>query len=205
EFVTAIKLDGRNFAARQALVGYDCSAPGIAGGGEDKARPEIAEIAALDPVEGHYAAGNCRRQKKDCATADEEFTKALQGQRRSLEVIYDIGDYALRHNQPDRLIAVADAGEAVSTSDPRGKFYRAAAFVMRIERLDEAERSLREYLKRAPVRTAYPRPAGAHFWLGRLYQQQGKPAEAIREYEAALQLDPKYKAAQEALKKLRKN
>ena len=205
EFEAAVKLDGKNFAARQALVEYDCSAPGIAGGGEDKAQPEIAEIAALDPVEGHYAAGNCRRQKKDFAAADEEFTKALQGQPRSLELIYDIGDYALRRSQPERLLVVADVGEKASASDPRCKFYRAAGLILKNERLDEAERLLRDYQKRGPSRTAYPRPAVAHYWLGRLYQMQGKSAQAEGEYESALNLDPKNKAAHEALKKIRKN
>jgi len=204
EFETAVQLDGKNFSARQALIEYDCSAPGLAGGGEDKAAPEIAEIAALDAAEGHYAAGNCRRQKKDFAAADAEFTKALQSSPRSAELIYDIGDYAFRRNQPERLIAVADAGERASADDPRGKFYRAAALIMNNGRLDEAERLLREYLKRAPTRTAYPRTTVVHYWLGQLYHQQGKPSEAAREYEAALKLDPKNKAAQEALKKLRK-
>ena len=119
-------------------------------------------------------------------------------------MIYDIGDYAFRRNQPERLIAVADAGERASADDPRGKFYRAAALIMNNGRLDEAERLLREYLKRAPTRTAYPRTTVVHYWLGQLYHQQGKPSEAAREYEAALKLDPKNKAAQEALKKLRK-
>ena len=205
EFEVAVQLDGKNLAARQALVEYDCSAPGIAGGGEDRARVEIAEIAAIDPAEGHYAAGNCRRQKKDFVTTDEEFTKALQARPQSLELIYDIGDYALRHSQADRLIAVADAGAAASSTDPRGKFYRAAAFVMRNERAAEAEQLLRDYLKVAPTRTAFPRPAVAHYWLGLLYQQQGRTKEAASEYEHALQLDPKHKPAQEALKKIRKH
>jgi tetratricopeptide (TPR) repeat protein len=204
EFETAVQLDSKNFAARQALVEYDCSAPGIAGGGEEKAAPEISEIAALDPAEGHYAAGNCRRQKKDFARADEEFTKALEGRPRT-ESIYDIGDYALRRNQPDRLLAVAAAGEKASPDDPRGKFYRAAAFILKNERLDEAQRLLVDYLKQAPTRTAYPRPAVAHYWLGRLHQQQGKTSDAEKEYESALKLDPKLKTAQEALKKLRKS
>jgi len=65
EFERAVELDEKNFSAYQALIEFDCSAPGIAGGGEDKARPEIAKLAALDPAEGHYAQGNCRRQKKD--------------------------------------------------------------------------------------------------------------------------------------------
>src|SRR5437868_1612299 len=73
EFEKAVELDERNFSARQALIEFDCSAPGIAGGGEDKARPHIDKIAAMDAAEGHYAAGNCRRQKKDFAAAEEEF------------------------------------------------------------------------------------------------------------------------------------
>ena len=205
EFETAVKLDGNNFAARQALVEYDCSAPGIAGGGEDKARPEIAELAALDAAEGRYAAGNCRRQKKDFAAADEQFTKALESHPRSTELIYDIGDYALKRNEAERLLAVADAGERLNPDDPRGKFYRAAALILRKEQADDAERLLREYLKKGPTRSSYPRPATVHAWLGQLYEQQGKPGEAASEYEAALKFDPKNKAAQEQLKRLRKN
>ncbi len=67
EFETAVELDGNNFTARQAVIEFDCAAPAIAGGGEDKAQPEIAQMAALDAAEGAYAKANCRRQKKDFA------------------------------------------------------------------------------------------------------------------------------------------
>src|SRR6476660_2175145 len=67
EFETAVRLDERNFSARQALIEFDCSAPGIVGGGEDKARPNIAKLAENEVAEGHYAAGKWRRQKKDFA------------------------------------------------------------------------------------------------------------------------------------------
>src|SRR5262249_16055203 len=150
----------------------------------------------------HYAAGNCRRQKKDFATADEEFTKALQVHPKSAELIYDIGDYALKRAEADRLIAVADAGEKGDANDPRGTVYRAAGLMLKNERAEEWERLVREYLKHAPVRTTYPRPSMTHYWLGRLHQQQGKNGEAATEYEAALKLDPKNKVAQEALKKI---
>src|ERR1043166_5431384 len=78
EFARAVELDERNFSAQQALIEFDCSAPGIAGGGEDKARAEIAKVASMDASEGHYAAGNCRRQKKDFLVADSEFDKTLE-------------------------------------------------------------------------------------------------------------------------------
>jgi TolA-binding protein len=100
---------------------------------------------------------------------------------------------------------VANEGEKVAAADPRAKFYRAVALVMTNHSSGDAESLLREYLKTAPVRSGYPRPWGAHEWLGRLYENQGKNQAAISEYEAALKLDPKSKSAGDALKRLEKH
>jgi len=187
----------------QALIEFDCSAPGIAGGGEDKARPEIARVSALDAAEGHYAEGNCRRQKKDYGVADAEFAKALELHPKSVELLYDIGDHAMKHSQPQVLAMVAEQGEAIAPADPRGEFYRAVGWILQKERPDDCERLLRDYLRRAPLRSTFPPPGRAHEWLGRLYENQQKSQVAIREYEASLKLDAKNKNAREALKRLR--
>ena len=205
EFETAVRLDERNFSARQALVEFDCSAPGIVGGGEDKARPEIAQIAALDAAEGHYAAGNCRRQKKDFDSAGEEFAKALASSPKSVDLIFDIGDYAMKRSEAERLEAVANAGEKVSPRDVRSKFYRAVALILRNQQPAQAEKLLRDYMKVAPTRTAYPRPVWTHFWLGRLLENRNDTSGAAKEYQAALKLDPKNKMAQESLQRVRNN
>jgi tetratricopeptide (TPR) repeat protein len=205
EFDTAVHLDEKNYSARQALIEYDCSAPGIVGGGEDKAIPQIARLTELDAAEGHYAAGNCRRQKKDFATADAEFTKSLDSKPKSANLIYDIGDYAMKHNQPDRLFSVADQGEGLAPNDPRGKFYRAVALILKKDNNAQPETLLREYLKSAPTRNGYPRPREAHEWLGRYYENQNKPQAAITEYEAALKLDPHSHTASDALKRLKRS
>ena len=205
EFDTAVRLDERNYSARQALIEFDCSAPGIAGGGEDKAIPQIARLTELDAAEGHYAAGNCRRQKKDFAAADAEFTKSLASHPQSANLIYDIGDYAMKHNQPDRLVAVANEGEKIAPRDPRGKFYRAVALILEKNGTPQPEALLHEYLKTAPIRNGYPRQRDVHEWLGRYYENQGKPQAAITEYETALKLDPKSRTAADALKRLKKS
>jgi len=204
EFETAVVLDGKNFSARQVLIEFDCGAPGMVGGGEDKAQPHIKELMELDTAEGHYASGNCRRQKKDFAAADEEFTKALESKPKSTELIYDIGDYAVKREQAERLIAVADVGERAAPTDPRGRFYRGVGLVLQKEKLEEAERLLQEYARRAPKRNGYPSPAAAHAWLGRLYEAKSDTENAKKEFENALRLDPKNKIAQEELKKLKK-
>lgn len=201
EFETAIRLNQKNYSAFQALIEFDCAAPGIVGGGEDKALAKIRQLASMDEAEGHYAAGNCRRQKKDYAAAEAEFDKALV-HAKSSELIFDIGDYALKRNQPERLLAVVDAGRKASPSDPRSKFYRATALILQNQKPDEAERLLREYLNTAPRRTGYPRPALAHDWLGRLFENQNNSDAAAREYATSLRADPKDKTAQEALRRL---
>ena len=204
EFEKAVELDERNFSAYQALIEFDCSAPGIAGGGEDKARPEIAKLAALDPAEGHYAEGNCRRQKKDNATAAAEFNKALELHPKSVELLYDIGDHAMKHDEPAMLLVVAEQGEHLVPSDPRALFYRAVAFILKNDDADQSERLLHEYLQRAPLRSTFPPPWRVHEWLGRLYEHQRKTQAATEEFEASLKLEPKNKYAREALKRLKK-
>ena len=205
EFETAVQLDAKNYSARQVLIEFDCSAPGLVGGGEEKAWPQIKQLAEMDAAEGHFAAGNCRRQKKDFAIADEEFAKALESNPKSSELIYDIGDYAAKRAEPELLLAVADSGERVAPGDPRGQFYRGVALVLQKENLERAERLLMAYAKRAPIRSGYPRPAWIHAWVGRLFEEQNKMEDAANEFESALKLDPKNKMAQEALKKLKKN
>src|SRR5256885_8204474 len=124
EFETAVQLDAKNFSARQALIEFDCSAPGLVGGGEDKAVRQIEQLTEMDAAEGHYAKGNCRRQKKDFAAADEEFTTALESNPKSAELSYDIGDYAVKRSQPERLLAVAEAGESLAPGGLGEEIYR---------------------------------------------------------------------------------
>lgn len=205
EFEIAVQLDERNFSARQALIEFDCAAPGMVGGGEEKAKPEIEKLQSMDTSEWHYALGNCRRQKKDFPDADAEFKLALESHPKSAELIFDVGDYAVRRSQADRLMEVADLGAQVAPADPREKFYRAVGLILRNAKLEQAERLLREYLQKAPKRAGYPRYAMAHEWLGRLYESKGEKELAVKEYQAALQLEPKDKSAREALRRAEKN
>jgi tetratricopeptide (TPR) repeat protein len=205
EFEIAVRLDEMNFAARQALIEFDCAAPGLVGGGEEKAKPEIEKLQSMDAAEWHYALGNCRRQKKDFADADAEFQLALESHPKAAELIFDIGDYAVKRGQAERLKEVADLATKVAAADPRGMFYRAVGLILKNEKQEEAERLLREYLQKAPKRTGYPRYAVAHEWLGRLHENKGEKESAVKEYQAALQLDPKNKSARESLKRIEKN
>ena len=205
EFTAAVELDERNFDAQQDLIQYDCTAPGMVGGGEEKAQPLIEKLMKMDAAEGHYATGICRAQKKDYAAADAEFAKALDGKPKTANRIYDIGDYFVQRKNAEKLLAAAAAGEDLAPHDPRGKFYRGVALILQGEKPAEAEKLLKDYLQLAPMNSDYPRPWAAHYWLGRLQESQKNPGGARSEYQAALKLNGKYKLAQEALKQLGKD
>jgi tetratricopeptide (TPR) repeat protein len=202
EFETAVQLDDKNFDATLDLIEYDCTAPSIVGGGDDKAQALIQRLASQDPAAGHYGAGICKAQKKDYAAADAEFSEALENKLKLVDRLYDIGDYFQQRGQADKLIAVADAGEALAPNDPRGKFYRAVGWILQGQKLPEAAKLLNEYSNEAPVRSTYPKPWEAHYWMGKLYEVQKNVSGAKTEYQAALKLEPKYKRAQDALKRL---
>jgi len=99
---------------------------------------------------------------------------------------------------------VATLGAKIAPGDARVKFYMAVAGILQKQDAAGTEKMLRDYLSQAPVRNGYPRPAVAHYWLGRCFEEAGNTASARGEYESALKDDPKYKVAQEALKKLKK-
>jgi tetratricopeptide (TPR) repeat protein len=202
EFATAVQLDERNFDATQNLIDYDCQAPSFVGGGEDKAQPLIQKLLALDASQGHFAAGKCRLQKKDVAAAEAEFVKALESKPNSVDNIQDIAAFFADHGAAERVLQAADAAQAAAPDDPRVPFFRAMGWILKGEKLPEAEKILRNYIQAVPRRPSYPGPWSAHYWLGQLYEKQKDTAAARGEYEAALKLNAKYKKAHDALKRL---
>lgn len=202
EFETAVRLNPANVEAHQDLVEYYCSAPGIMGGGEEKAQKQIVVIASLDPAEGHFARAECWSDEKDWSRADAEFQIALHANQRRPFVLFEIADYFTMRRQADRILEAAEAGAKLAPGDPRADFYRGVGLVLKNENLGEAELHLKSYLDKAPKRMAYPSYAATHEWLGRLYEQQGRTEPAAKEYDAALQADPQNKAVREAVKRL---
>lgn len=202
EFDTAVRLDEHNFEAMQNLIEYDCTAPSVVGGGEDKARPLIQKLMSMDASQGHYAEGNCRLQKKDNDRAAAEFLKSLESKPKSMDLIHEMSVFFAVRGEGDHVLAAASAGETVAPMDPRIKFFRAVGWILKNEKPKEAEAILRDYLQTAPPRSDYPSPSSAHFWIGKLYESQKNVPAARAEYQTALKLNPKYKNAQDALKRL---
>ncbi len=77
EFEEAVRLSPRNAEALADLGEFYHSAPGVVGGGADKAEGVAAQLDKADPVRAHELRGRMAEDRKDYGAAEREFKQAV--------------------------------------------------------------------------------------------------------------------------------
>jgi tetratricopeptide (TPR) repeat protein len=202
----AVQLDPTNIAARRDLEDFCIQAPWIVGGSNEEARAQADAIAKIDPVEGHLARAVFNAQAlKRLDLAENEYREVLAAKPSNAEPYFDVAIFFRDQNKTAEMNSAIQAAAQINPNDPRLEFYRGVGLIMTGSQPARAEQYLKSYLASTPDRSDWPSHAGAREWLGRLYESQGKPAEAAEQYRAALQLEPGRKSAQARLQKLGKS
>jgi tetratricopeptide (TPR) repeat protein len=81
EFEEAVRLNPRNAEALADLGEFYYTAPGVVGGGIDKAEGVAAQLDKIDPCARHELRGHIAEQRKDYGTAEREFKQAIAARR----------------------------------------------------------------------------------------------------------------------------
>jgi tetratricopeptide (TPR) repeat protein len=206
EFQQAVSLNPSNIEARRDLEEYCLDAPWIVGGSKDEALEQVNAIAAIDPVQGHLARAVYDRQAlKKLDEAESEIRLVLAAKPKTADPYFEVANFFQSQSKPSDMASAIRAVSEVSPSDPRLAYYRGVVAVLSNTDSASAERDLKSYLASTPDRSDWPSHAAAREWLGRLYEAQGKRAEAAEQYRAALQLDPRRKEARTRLARLEKS
>ena len=204
EFELAVQLDPGNLAARRDLMEFYLEAPWFLGGSQDKAWQQAEAIAARDKVEGHLARAAFWQSRRQPLRAEVEYRQILNLRPKRVEPYFAIAEFYENRANGAEVEGALGAAAHVRPDDPRLDYYRGVACVLERGPLPEAERFLRNYLARAPMRHPdFPSHAAAHEWLGRLYEQWGKTQQAVEGYQTALRLDAHRRKARAALARLR--
>jgi tetratricopeptide (TPR) repeat protein len=101
EFEKAVELDANNVGARSDLAEFYAEAPGIVGGGKDKARRQAQQLASKDAAAAHWINGKIAEQDKDMATAQDmqqAIERALASDKKRSEVFYDAASILYQSN-----------------------------------------------------------------------------------------------------------
>jgi len=200
-FQRAVALAPNEIRYREALLEYYVQAPSAMGGGIDRAKTQAAEIAKRDQARGLLAAGRIAQLEGDTEAALAKYREASAEKPDDARI-------ALRHviflqelkRWPEAfrtlesfLAANPDAGSAWY------QLGRTAVFSN--TRHADGERAFRRFIS-MPRDVDDPPLEAAHWRLGMLYEQMKRKADAKREYQRALQLNPGHKESKAALKKL---
>ena len=188
-FEHAVKLDGRNAEAMSDLGEYYVSAPGIVGGGVDKARELAPRLLALDTVRGHRLLAQIARKEGDTAAAARELeTSAATG---SPAALIDLSIFRRRNNQPD--LAVDAARRSVQANRLRDEsLVDAAAILIDLHRESKlAVRALESYLT-SPAKSDAAPAFKVRLQLAAVLRSVGDAAGAQRETAVANQLAPDF-------------
>ena len=202
EFEIAVELNPQNLEAQRDLIRFEMNAPGIAGGGDDKALKHIEALEKIDSLQGQLARGEFLATKKRFAEADAAFAKILESNSDRVGVYLEASDYYYRDRpNADKFAEGVAVAERIDPDDRRLKFYKGILLVMQGKSQAEAEQSLKSYLATVPENSDLPPHAAAREWLGRLYDSQGRFSEAAEQYRLSLSVDPHNKVVEEELKK----
>ena len=205
EFEEAVRLNGSNIEARRDLEDYCINAPGIVGGSRDEARAQVDAIAALDPAEGHLAMAEFLKDaQRKPDLAELEYRAALDAKPKRLDAYFEAANFFVGQNKSAGLDASVSGAAELAGNDTRMQYYRGVLNVISGADAAHAEQYLKSYIASTPNRSDWPSHAAAREWLGRLYESQGKTAQAVEQYRASLQLAPNQPRVKERLKNLEK-
>lgn len=201
EFERAVQLDPNNLEAREGLMEYYLLAPGIMGGSDEKALAEAAEIRKRDAFEGHKAFGRIYSHDKKADLARNEYIAAVREQPNAPKTHYHLGTFYLFEKNYKAALEEMDAALKLDPSYMPAVFQIGHLAVLSSSNFARGEESLRRYLAYVP-KAGEPPLGRAHYWLGGIYEKQGKKAEAKASYAQALKLNPGAKDVAEAMKRV---
>jgi tetratricopeptide (TPR) repeat protein len=201
EFERAIELNPDSWEARTDLAEFYVEAPGIVGGGKDKARAQAEALMPLNPAMSHWVRARLAEKNKDEDEAEREYRAAIQASHGGARAWLNLAGF-YRHT--GRVDAMEQALLMLETTplDHPGALVDGASILIRSGHDPAlATRLLHRYLDSANTVEEAP-VFKAHLLMGEIYEKQADRARAAEQYRAALALAHTYRPAQEALRRV---
>jgi tetratricopeptide (TPR) repeat protein len=198
EFERSVELASDNWQARTDLAEFYLEAPGIVGGGKDKARAQARTLMSLNPAMGHWVLGRIAEKNKDLATAEREYRDGIDASQGGAHAWLNLALFYRNTHRFDEMEQALHNLETRPLDRPESLMDGASVMLRTGRDYALGVRLLRRYLSSPPVEEA---PVfKVHYLYGQLLEKQGDRQAAAQEYRASLSLAHTFIRAQEALK-----
>jgi tetratricopeptide (TPR) repeat protein len=202
EFEESVLLDGRNGDALSDLGEFYEQAPGVVGGGIDRAEAIAARLASVDPARAHKLRAEIAEQQKDYAEAERQYRQAISASKHPAAHWISLAGFYRRRKRWTEMEAAVHSGQTAAERDKAESAHAGLALYDGASLLSETHRDpalaakmFDDYLA-GSAKTEEAPAFVAHLRLARLKDQLGDPAAASRERAAALALANEYKPAE---------
>ncbi|MDQ6885811.1 MAG: tetratricopeptide repeat protein [Gemmatimonadota bacterium] len=202
EFLRAVELDPQNPEFRVGLFQFYVMAPGVVGGGLDKARVEADELYKRDRLRGLLARGFLEEKQNRTEAAEALYKEAVASFPDDPDAYNALGLFYTRVKRYDDAFSVFERILERKPEALQPYYYLGRVGALSGLRLDRSEEVLKHYIAHLPGEDDPPL-SHAHTRLGTIYERKGDAAAARQEYEMALKLEPDYAEARGALGRIR--
>jgi tetratricopeptide (TPR) repeat protein len=199
EFEEAVRLDPKDAEALADLGEFYKEAPGVVGGGTDKAEEIAKKLDSVSPSRAHVLRGTIAEKQKDFPGAEKEYKAATAGDKDAQAWI-ELANFYRRQSRWADMESAVNSGVAAAAHSKHGAvaLFNGASTLARTNRqLPQAIKLYESYLA-SPDKTEEAPAFDALTRLAKLRNQTGDAAGAKRDRDAALALAHEYKPAIEA-------
>jgi tetratricopeptide (TPR) repeat protein len=199
EFELSVQLNPRNAEALADLGEFYSAAPGVVGGGTDKANAVAAQLDKVDPARAHELRARIAAEQKDFTTAEQEFKQAMASSLHpAFQWMTLASFYRGRERWPEMESAIHSGNKAAERDKSAAvALYNGASVLTRANRDPELAAKMLENYLASPVKTEEAPAFVAHIRLARLKDQLGDHDGANQERAAAQALAQEYKPTQD--------
>ncbi len=202
EFKKASELDPESISIRFDLLEFYAQAPGIVGGGKDKAWAEAEAISKLNPVRGYTARATIYEREKKWDLAEKELMQATVDYPSDADAHKDLAQFFLDRKNYERASECARKALELDPLSNQSRFILAVSHIQLGRDLDRARETLLD-LTAKPLGDASPSFEDVYYWLGICYFVNGEKEKSKDAFESALAYNPDYKKAKNYLKILK--
>jgi Flp pilus assembly protein TadD len=146
-FEKAAALDAHNAEALNDLFDYYLNAPGMLGGGLEKAEAAARQIAATRPAEYHFELAQIAERRKQYPEAEDHLRRAMELAPSQVGRVLDLARYLAKRGQLAESDALFVQAGRLSPNDPRVAFARAKTYIDQRRNLGQAQKLLHQYLE----------------------------------------------------------
>ena len=149
-FEKAADLDPTNLEALGDLFEYYLQAPGIVGGGVEKAEEVSRRIGRLNEAEYHYTRARLAEKRKKVEVVEAELRKAMELEPGSIGRVIDLAGFLAAHGRYEESDELFRTAAQMEPDAPKLLFARASAYIRSGRNLEDARMLLRQYAA-API------------------------------------------------------